>query len=55
MTPLPMASEKLNWEMMTLLIERSANLNRQNRYGERIGDNIFTQATKHDRYDVLLQ
>jgi ankyrin repeat protein len=54
-TPLSMAFEKLNWEMMVLLIERGANLYRQNRHGERIGDDIFTQAKNHDRYDVLLQ
>ena len=55
MTPLSMASEKFDWEMMALLIERGANLYRQNRHGERIGDDIFTQAKNLARYDVLLQ
>jgi hypothetical protein len=55
MTPLSMAFEKLNWEIMGLLIERGANLYRLNMHGERIGDDIFNQAKNHERYDVLLQ
>jgi len=55
MTPLSNALENLNWEMMALLIERGASLYRLNTNGERIGDDIFTQAKKDARYDVLLQ
>ena len=54
-TPLSMAFNKLNWTMMALLIERGAKLDRLNRHDKHIGDEIFTQAMKHDRYDVLLQ
>jgi hypothetical protein len=41
--------------MMAFLIERDANLYGQSRHGRRIGDDIFTQAKNHARYDVLLQ
>jgi hypothetical protein len=54
-TPLSMAFNKLNWTMMALLIERGAKLDRLNGHDKQIGDEIFTQAMKHDRYDVLLQ